>query len=328
MPFMSPTRGAAPMRRPVVFVPVALVALVAVLVTVIGLLGSFTATNGGTIAVIRNGGWFDNRDCRQVVQPGSAITTTGWWSSEHDYPATQRNFVVSSAATADSNEVINVPSRDGVALGIEGTFYFDLTRDQPTLCQFDDKYGTRTYPTSDGGAKSAWDGDQGWNAFLSFTIGNLVQNDLRREVSGYSCADLIASCALAQNNAGTAAVAQHAVAGDEITKIQDAVNKSFQNDVTDTLGGAYFTNVHFTLAKVTLPGPVQDAINQAQAAFAGVTKSQAALQQAQIDAQANATRQQGYLTCPTCAQIDELHALPGGLTTYAPGAQYAIGGGK
>jgi len=57
---------------------------------------------------------------------------------------------------------------------------------------------------------------------------------------------------------------------------------------------------------------VQDAINQAQAAFAGVTESQAALQRAQIDAQADAARQSGYDSCPTCAQIDILKSLPSG----------------
>ncbi|MCU1607747.1 MAG: hypothetical protein JWP46_4212, partial [Modestobacter sp.] len=43
---------------------------------------------------------------------------------------------------------------------------------------------------------------------------------------------------------------------------------------------------------------VQAAVNEAQAAFAGVTESQAALQR---------------------AQIDILKSLPSGLTTYAPG---------
>jgi hypothetical protein len=47
---------------------------------------------------------------------------------------------------------------------------------------------------------------------------------------------------------------------------------------------------------------------------------------AEIDAQTNATRQNGYNACPTCADIDRLKALPSGFTTYAPGARYAVTG--
>jgi hypothetical protein len=82
------------------------------------------------------------------------------------------------------------------------------------------------------------------------------------------------------------------------------------------------------LSKVDLPANVQTAINQAQAAFAGVTESQAALQRAQIDAKADAARQAGYDSCPTCAQIDIVKALPSGLTTYAPGQGFSVTGPK
>lgn len=298
----------------------AVAAVVAIFVTLIA--SPFTGTDGGTIAVVRNGGWFDSHDVRQIIQPGSSITPSGWWSSVHRYPSTQRNFKVSSAQSADSNEVINVPSKDGVALGIEGTFYFDLTRDEKTLGEFDNKFGTRTYTVpGTGDSKTAWADEQGWNAFLDFTIGNLVQNDLRREVIGYTCPELIASCSLAQNGPGAAPTA---VTTDKINAIQTAVNESFKKDLQDNLGNEYFTNIKFVLAKVTLPDKVQGAINDAQSSFAAVTRAQAGLQQAQIDAQANAVRQNGYNACSTCADIDKLKALPPGLTTYAPGAGFAV----
>lgn len=306
-----------------------------VLVILLGVFAMFTSpwtsTGGGEYGVIRNGGIFDNHEIRQVdghaqvLPPGSALTWTGFASSVHRYPATQRNFVVSSAPTADSNEVIVVPSKDGVQLGIEGTFYFQLTSDPNLLGQFDDKFGVRTYPIpGKNDTALASEGDEGWNAFLSFTLGNLVQNDLRREVVQYRCTDLVASCSLAQNGApapGTVAT----VNTDQIAAIQDKVNTSFAADVASTLGGQYFTDIHFVLAKVAMDPKVQDAINSAQAAFAGVTSAQADLQKAQVEAQANAVKQQGYNTCPTCAEIDKLKALPSGITTYAPGGNVAVG---
>jgi hypothetical protein len=319
-------------------VAVVLVVIAGVWVAISG----FTSTDSGVITVIRNGGWFDNKQVRQVdghpqiLPPGSSITWIGAYSTEHPYPSTQRYFKVSSRPDADSNEVINVPTRDGVTVGVEGTFYFTLNTDPAVLAQFDDRYGTRTYPapTRDEPDRRlhAWEGDEGWTAFLNATLGNLVQNDLRREIAKPTCVDLIASCALAQNAAGTDAAAAIAAAqanptaADKLTAIQDGVNTQFANDVTADLGGAYFTDIRFVISKIALPDNVQNAINDAQAAFAAVTKAQAGKAAAEIDAQTNATRQNGYNACPTCADIDRLKALPNGLTTYAPGGAYAVTG--
>jgi hypothetical protein len=305
-------------------------------------LSGWTSTDSGTITVIRDGGTFDSKQIRMVdgqpmiVQPGSSLTWIGAFSTEHGYPSTQRYFKVSSRPGADSNEVITVPTRDGVTVGVEGTFYFTLNSDPKVLADFDNRYGTRTYPapTNDDPNRRlhAWEGDEGWTAFLDGTLGNLVQNDLRREIAKPTCVDLIASCALAQNAAGTDAAAVLAAAQanpsatDKLTDIQDAVNKQFAADVLADLGTPVFTNVRFVISKITLPDNVQNAINDAQAAFAAVTKAQAGKAAAEIEAQTNGVRQQGYTACPTCGDIEKLKALPPGLTTYAPGAQYAVGG--
>lgn len=302
----------------------------------------WTATDSGTITVVRNGGLFDNKQIRikdgqpQIVPPGSSLTWIGAYSTEHGYPSTQRYFKVSSRPGADSNEVINVPTRDGVAVGVEGTFYFTMNTDPNVLADFDNRYGTRTYPapTADDPNRRlhAWEGDEGWTAFLDGTIGNLVQNDLRREIAKPTCVDLIASCALAQNAAGTDAAAVLAAAQanpnapDKLTEIQNNVNTQFAKDVLSDLGTPVFTDVKFVISKITLPDNVQTAINDAQAAFASVTKAQAGKAAAEIDAQTNAVRAQGYNNCPGCLEIEKLKALPPGLTTYAPGAQYAVGG--
>jgi hypothetical protein len=323
----------------VVFILGCVVALLAVITGFSG----FSRTDGGTISVVRNGGMLDNKQVRtvdghpQVLPPGSSLTWVGAWSSVHSYSSTQRYFKVSSRPGADSNEVISVPTRDGVAVGVEGTFYFDLNPDPAVLGQFDDRFGTRKFPapTDDDHERQLypWDDDPAaWPAFLNGTMGNLVQNDLRREIGKVNCTDLVASCALAQNTAGVdaakaaAAAAQGQPNVDQITKIQDAVNEQFARDVTADLGGPYLVNIRFVLSKVTLPDNVQNAINDAQAAFAAVTKSSAAKAAADIDAQTNSVRQGGYQACPVCADIDRLRALPPGLTTYAPGAQYAVGG--
>ena len=317
------TRGA----RVAIVLGVLLVVVLAGVVPGLAFVTGFTKADGGHVIVVRNGGPFDDNSIRQVIQPNSGLTATGLFSSEHAYPSTQRNFKVSGAKNADSNEVINVPTKDGVLVGVEGTFYFDVNyTDEKVMRAFDDKYGTRTYPVPGGSATYAWDGDDGWSAFLSFTLGNLVQNVLRQEVGNVECADLVASCSLAANSSAQAAAVRPNASGNQtINQVQQAVNDGFTKDVDDVLGVPILIHPRFVLSKVDLPANVQDAINKAQAAFAGVTESQAGLQRAQIDAQADAARQAGYNACPTCAQIDIIKALPSGLTTYAPGQAFAVG---
>jgi hypothetical protein len=315
-------------RRVLLLVVVGLVVLFAGIVPGIAFAAGFTKADGGHVVVVRNGGPFDDNSIRQVIQPNSGLTSTGLFSTGHPYPSTQRNFKVSGSKNADSNEVINVPTKDGVLVGVEGTFYFDVNyTDQSVMRAFDDKYGTRTYPLGDGNSSYAWDSEAGWNSFLSFTLGNLVQNVLRQEIGNVECADLVASCSLAANSsAQAAAVNPNANGNQTINQVQQAVNAGFTQDVDTVLGVPIFIHPRFVLSKVDLPTNVQDAINKAQAAFAGVTESQAALQRAQIDAQADAARQQGYNSCPTCAQIDIMKALPPNLTTYAPGQAFAVTG--
>ncbi len=307
---------------------VAAVVLAGAVIPGIAFATGYTKADGGHVIVVRNGGPFDDNSIRQVIQPNSGLTSTGLFSAQHPYPSTQRNFKVSGAKNADSNEVINVPTKDGVLVGVEGTFYFDVNfGDEKVMRAFDDKYGTRTYPTPGGSASYAWDGDDGWSAFLSFTLGNLVQNVLRQEIGNVECSDLVASCSLAANSSAQAAAINPNANGNEtINQVQQAVNNGFTSDVQTVLGVPVLIHPRFVLSKVDLPTNVQDAINKAQAAFAGVTESQAALQRAQIDAKANAARQSGYNSCPTCAQIDILKSLPSGLTTYAPGTGFSVTG--
>jgi hypothetical protein len=320
-----------PRKRSTKVLAVLLAAVVALLVVVVpgfAFLSGFTKADGGHVVVVRNGGPFDDNSIRQVIQPNSSLTSTGLFSAEHAYPSTQRNFKVSGAKNADSNEVINVPTKDGVLVGVEGTFYFDVNfTDEKTMRAFDDKFGTRTYPDPAGNATYAWEGDAGWSAFLEFTLGNLVQNVLRQEIGNVECADLVASCSLAANSsAQAAAVNPNANGNQTINQVQQAVNDGFTKDVDDVLSVPILIHPRFVLSKVDLPQNVQEAINKAQAAFAGVTESQAALQRANIDAQADAARQSGYNACPTCAQIDILKSLPDGLTTYAPGTGFSVTG--
>jgi hypothetical protein len=310
--------------------------IVAVLLVgnVIGFLGGWTSTDGGTIAVIRNGGMFDNRDVRQVITPGSSLTFVGEYSSEHDYPAQQRYYTITSQANAGDRpgvDVVTVPTKDGVNVGVEGTMYFTLNLDKVVMTDFDNKFGTRQYPGFDHNEYYAWNGDKGWSAFLDQIVRPVIDNDLREQINQFNCAQLVSSCALVQNQQGqqTSGSTLPSQPGTQssngnIAAVQKAINSSLTDDLNTTLGGPFLKGITFRLVKINLPANVQAAVDDAQAAFAKVTEAQATEAQATALAQANINRQRGYTQCPACAVIDELHALPPGVTTFAPGQGFAI----
>lgn len=311
---------------------VALVAAVVAAFTVLPtLLGSFERTNGGQIGVVRNGGMLDNNRIRQVIDPGSSMTWIGWASTIHKYPAQQRYYTITSDTGRGDRvgvDVVTVPSSDGVSMGIEGTLYFSINTDHATMRRFDDRFGTRRFRGADGRPRYAWDGDDGWLAFLDQIIRPVIDNDLRTQVNNFRCSELVSSCALVQNAAQqqprqpqqpgkNAGQAQSNNAN--IAKVQEAINTSLEQDLQQTLGAPFLTDIHFNLSRVTLPESVQNAVDRAQAAFAQVSEAQAKVASARAEAAANKARQDGYNKCPTCAEIEKLKALPQGITVYAPG---------
>lgn len=314
------------LRRRVLLIAGGLVAAVALIIGGSVVAAGYDRTAGGEVAVIRNGGPLDNNRVRQILPPASARTWIGIGSSAHTYPAQQRFYTITSDAKRGDREgydVENDPTSDGVEVGIEATVYFTLTADPKALAAFDDKYGTRKYRGLTGTYRYAWDGDQGWNTFLDQIVRPVISNDLRQQIGDFRCAELQASCALVQNS-GSVTAPTPAQGNVNITRIQDSINASLQQDLNETLGGDFITGVRFRLAKITLPQQVQDAINKAQAAFAGVTEAQARVAQAKADAQANEQRQKGYSACPACAVIDEYKAIPPTITTFAPGSGFAV----
>lgn len=307
--------------------------------------GCATTPQSGETGVIRNGkawywpfDWFDNHKIRGVVPNGAGNTWTGLGSSVHYYPVStqQRFFRLASCRGEDGVEpcsgadgtAITVPTSDGVEVTISGTFFFntafDGTKTGDTLLKdFDTQFSTRTF-----NGKHPYEGNGGWSNFLEVNVEPTIVNNMRQVVSGLSCAELVSSCALVQNNSAAQARAQELARGkvnqNNVQRVQDAVVAGLKPDIENTLGKDYFKNIKFNLTTVTLPSTVQRAIDESQAAFAQVSKAQARVQQAKADATANAERQKGYKSCPACAQIDTLKAIPPNVTTFAPGSGFSI----
>ncbi|MDQ1744859.1 MAG: hypothetical protein QOE23_3198, partial [Pseudonocardiales bacterium] len=169
-----------------------------------------------------------------------------------------------------------------------------------------------------------WDGDAGFSCFLDQIFSPVINNDLRTSIGDVKCADLVSSCSLVQNSSAAIDPSKVGQGNVNLANIEKNISSSLTSDLNSTLGGGYFQNVKFNLAKIDLDPAVQKAISTAQASFADVSQAQAELKKAQIEAQANAAKQRGYTSCPVCAQQDLLAKLPQGITVFAPGNSSGI----
>lgn len=321
---------------------------------VIDLVSSRTTPQSGQVGVVRNGAakawfpdWFDNKGIRGVVHNGEGNQFIGLGSNVHYYPAnTQQRYFRSAspvdgaghvvagetAANADG-QAITVPTSDGVEATISGTLYlktnFDGTPEGDELMKkFDTQFATRTFGPD---GKHVYDGNDGYKAFLASQVEPIVTNNMRQVISGVTCAELVSSCALVQNNSNLAFAQQSKLSEGHSNqtntqRVQQAVEDGFKQDLEETLGEEYYDpdSIRFVLAGVQLPPKVQDAISTAQSSFAQVSQSQAGVQRAKLDSKANEIKQRGYNKCPTCAAIDQTKAIPAHISVWAPGSKSGI----
>ncbi len=304
----------------------------------------------GEVGVVRNGSdpwwlpdWFDNHQIRGIVENGSGNTGIGLGSDIHYYPVStqQRFFTMKTCYSHDDKAhtnpevcpgadglAIQVPTSDGVEATISGTFYLNTVFDnsdegKESLEDFDEQFSTRTFE-----GKHPYSGTQGWKNFLAAIVEPIIQNNMRQTVSGIQCAELVSSCALVQNSSGKTGFAATKEGEANVQQVENNINEHLNSDLESTLGKKYFQNVQFRLSKVELPLKIQEAIDGAQAAFARVSESQAAVKKSQYEAKANSIRQQGYNKCPTCAAIDQTKAIPPNVRVWAPGSKAAIAVGR
>jgi SPFH domain / Band 7 family len=276
----------------------------------------------GYIGVVRNGGPLDNRSVRQILLPGQRLTFTGWFSQKpHEYPSATalRTLAVTGdprAGARTGTDVITVPTRDGVQVGLDGTLFFRFIgeRDIALTSRFDVTIGSRRFPNAGGKELYPWQGEEGFAAAVSGLLGPNLENNLRREVGAFDCAQLVASCSIvhrARRGAGARVVGD---TNTNLAAIQSTINRTLEYDAAQTLGRHYFFDMHFVLSRVTLPGNVQSAVDDAQAQYAGVSRARATAKQARYRAKALALLAHAYNSSPGLARVEALKAVPRGAT--------------
>jgi regulator of protease activity HflC (stomatin/prohibitin superfamily) len=286
---------------------------------IIGISGARVARQPiGYVGVVRNGGPLDTRTIRQVLMPGQKLTWIGFFSEHpHEYPASNvsRTYTVTSDPKRGSRpgvDVVTVPTRDGVQVGIEATVFmrFIGERNIRVLKQFDVSYGTRQFMSATGKRLYPWQGDDGFYTWLDTFFRPVLDYDLRREIGRFDCAELVASCSLVSTGRAPQNAALRAPRTADAGAIANRISLALENDLTKTLGQPYFWNIRMRISRVTLPTNVQEAVDDAQAKYVQVNGARAEVRQAQYQQQRNRLLGEAYNLSPALANIDAIKALP------------------
>jgi regulator of protease activity HflC (stomatin/prohibitin superfamily) len=274
----------------------------------------------GHVGVVRNGGPLDRRNIRQILLPGQKLTWTGWFSqSPHEYPASHVELLYTvtsdpSRGARPSVDVVTVPTRDGVQVGLEATIFFHFIgdRDPEMLRRFDSGQGTRRFPTRDGRELHPWEGDAGFAALMDSVFRPVLENDLRREIGRFRCEELVASCALLRHASPPSTVRTQLAASSNlnIARVEDRITRSLEDDLTRTLEAPYFWGIHFRLAAVRLPSRVQGVIDDVHAKYASVSGARADVARARYEDARNRILAKTYQRSPALARIHAIRAAP------------------
>src|SRR4051794_5368458 len=286
--------------------------------------------DAGHVGIVRNGGPLDDRGIRQILMPGQRVSWIGLYSqSPREYPAARIvHFytITGDARRGDRREVggVHTPSRDGVQVGIEATVFFHFTgeHDIALLRRFDQTFGNRRFPVA-GSDKllRPWDGEAGFGALLDSMFRRILDNNLRGVVGKFQCAQLVASCSLIRRTAGPGPT--RSSTNRNINQVETRLGQSLHNELTVTLGGDYFRNIHVRIARVALPASVQTEVDDVQRQFVAVNGAKAGVESARYQAKRNDLLAKAYNESPALARIEQIKAAPKGSTIVL-----TSGGGK
>jgi regulator of protease activity HflC (stomatin/prohibitin superfamily) len=277
--------------------------------------------DAGHVGVVRNGGPLDSRSIRQILMPGQRVSWIGLYSqAPREYPAAR--VVHFYTVTGDTRrgdrreiDVVHVPTRDGVQVGLEATVFFHFVgeRDIGLLRRFDQTFGNRRFPVA-GTDKllRPWDGENGFAAMLDTTFRPVLDNDLRAVVGGFACADLVASCSLVRHTSGPGPT--RSLANRNIDAVETRLGRSLSHELALTLGGDYFRDIHVRIARVTLPPSVQAEVDDVQRAYVAINGARASVRSARFQAKRNDLLAKAYNRSPALARIEQIRAAPKGST--------------
>ena len=244
---------------------IGLIVIIAALVA----LSSLARTGPNEVGVVYNGGPLDKKTQRQLIQPASGLTWTGWLSQDPRlYPSEgspRRYIITSTPGRGDRVGVddLRVPTADGIDVGLEAKISFTTgftgQSDDALVKEFDARFGNRTYPVpGQTGRLHPWEGDEGFGAFLDTEFRPVLDNALRETLGRFRCDELVSSCALLSNKGGALDQRSGAKTNANLVAVQKAIGDALNTDLSTNLGGQYFKNVQVVRVRGAPARPCAD----------------------------------------------------------------------
>lgn len=317
----------SPLKRGLGLALAVILGIVALGFVIAGLnwLTKFKAVDQAHVCVVKEGGPLDGRAISSVRQPGSGVTNIGLFNKQLCFPATQRNYIISSnpeladSKTADS---LQVSTLDAVNVNVEGQALMTLNTDPDVVKVFYKKYGARTYA----GGKHPFDGDDGWASFLQVYFRSALETSLREAIGDFNCTALNNTCQYVTN-------ADEALKGNvkqvsntqNLQEAADKIQAQLTENINNILGGKFFENIRwqFSGRGITFSPKVQEQITAAQTkrtqvatqkleAQRQVAEAVGRRQVAEQDAKAIEVKAKAYKNNPAQVQIEVAKALASG----------------
>jgi hypothetical protein len=264
-----------------------------------------------------------NTGIEAIYCPGDEQQHIGRDREVHSYPEEriQRYYLVTTdegRGDRPGPDSFTATTADGVRVKIEGKYYFHTNlsckgEGEKMVRDFEAQYGARSFPIVGGGGTDSsesaapWDGSPGWDAFLDINVRPDMDNVVPESVNGYTCAQLNTACAvIAGAKNGEALV--DAETGKKATAAREALQKqivdALNEQLKESMGAQYLTFTDFRISRVTLPGDVQKAVDDAQAEYAKLSGKQAELANAKLDAEKQELLSRAYDKSPALIQLE------------------------
>lgn len=282
----------------------------------VGTTGCYSSPDNGKIGVVRGDGPIEGHSgIKAIICPGNKQFVFN--DETHSYPdsSSQRTFKFNNDKDADAGPIEGLRTKDGYKVTLAGTVYFktafDCTPSGRTLVKkFDQANAARP------------EGQRPWEDFPGYLANQwkpILDSNGRNVMLGFNVAEVLSSAALLSNDKDATEKVKNADNKSTIQAIETALADGLKTQLHAKLGDDYFTSITFNMEQPSLPD-VDDAIAQAQQAFAKVAdvRAEREKQQEQVQVEVQKRRvarekQKGYALCPSCARQDEYRALPGGL---------------
>lgn len=180
-------------------------------VLLVGALAACASSASDEVTVCKNGGPFDGKDVRMVVDPGQGPEAKGLFTDCFSYPVSTRIYAAGSDDGADRGPLTCTTS-DAVAIRMAVSVRFTLNTESHELIEQEFNEVLNRYDAHT---------DEGWDRMLDATIGRELDSQVEATCRSYTGRELTSG-------------------EDSLAEVQSALAANLRNRINDNVGVTLF----------------------------------------------------------------------------------------